>query len=186
MRAMFLEFLEDRTTHHLDQQFMLGPSVLVAPSFVPDTEDAEYYLPYGRWTSYFDTSRTVDGPVWVKEKVGLDDIPLWIRQDTVLALGPEKMGKPDYEFNKNLDIRLYELGDKSSISVNIPNGSGTQISGTITVTRIDNEITLSVSGQASIASVALFMKNNLLEGCMDGKIVPSSGTKRLSIKIREY
>ena len=96
------------------------------------------------------------------------------------------MGKPDYELNKNLDIRLYELGDKSSISVNIPNGSGTQISGTITVTRIDNEITLSVSGQASIASVALFMKNNLLEGSVDGKIVLSSGSKQLSLKIREY
>ena len=61
MRAMFLEFIEDRTTHYLDQQFMLGPSLLVAPSFVPDTEITEYYLPAGRWTSFYHPQRVVQG-----------------------------------------------------------------------------------------------------------------------------
>ncbi|KAJ3515567.1 hypothetical protein NLJ89_g1674 [Agrocybe chaxingu] len=65
MRAMFLEFLDDRTTHYLDRQFMLGPNLLVAPVFVPLNEETEYYLPAGRWTSFFHPERTIDGPKWV-------------------------------------------------------------------------------------------------------------------------
>ncbi len=72
---MLLEFFSDRTTHHLDRQYTLGPSLLVAPVFVDDKEETEYYIPAGRWTSFFDSARAVDGPAWVKEKVALDEIP---------------------------------------------------------------------------------------------------------------
>lgn len=82
MRAMFLEFIDDRTTHHLDQQYLLGPSLLVAPSFVSASELTEYYLPAGHWTSFFSPQRVVQGPTWIKEKVALDDIPLWVRENT--------------------------------------------------------------------------------------------------------
>lgn len=74
-RAMFMEFQSDRTTHQLDRQYTLGPSVLVAPVFTPLEEgDHEYYLPKGVWTS-FGSDRTVQGPKWIKERVELDEIP---------------------------------------------------------------------------------------------------------------
>ena len=66
-RAMFLEFLWDRTTHYLDRQYMLGPNLLVAPVFVPEGEESEYYLPPGRWTSFFHPTRTIEGPLRAKE-----------------------------------------------------------------------------------------------------------------------
>ena len=86
MRAMILEFVDDRTTHFLDQQYMLGPSLLVAPSFVPPSELTEYYLPLGKWTSFFSPGRMVQGPVWVKEKIAIDVIPLWVREGTGAVL----------------------------------------------------------------------------------------------------
>lgn len=48
---------------------MLGPSLLVAPVFVDVKEESEYYIPAGRWTSFFHPERTVQGPVWIKEVV---------------------------------------------------------------------------------------------------------------------
>jgi alpha-glucosidase (family GH31 glycosyl hydrolase) len=48
---------------------MLGPSLLVAPVFVDVEEESEYYLPAGRWTSFFHPDRTEQGPVWIKEIV---------------------------------------------------------------------------------------------------------------------
>ena len=103
-RAMFLEFLGDRTTHYLDRQFMLGPSLLVAPVFVPDGEESEYYLPAGRWTSFFHPERTLVGPPWVKEVVPMDEIPVWVRPGSVLALGPAGTGRPDYEYAKSVSL----------------------------------------------------------------------------------
>lgn len=92
MRAMILEFIDDRTTHFLDQQFMLGPSLLVAPTFVAPSELTEYYLPSGKWTSFYRPERVVEGPVWVKEKIALDDIPLWVREGTGSFLNGQKIG----------------------------------------------------------------------------------------------
>ncbi|OBZ75677.1 Alpha-xylosidase [Grifola frondosa] len=108
-RAMFLEFPTDPTAHHLDRQFMLGPALLVAPVFVPTGEPSEYYLPAGRWTSLFHPGRTRVGPVWVREVVPLDEIPVWVRAGSVLCLGPASMGRPDYEFALDVEMRVYEL-----------------------------------------------------------------------------
>jgi alpha-glucosidase (family GH31 glycosyl hydrolase) len=48
-------------------QFHIGPSLLVAPVFVPLGEETKYYIPAGRWMSFFDSTRTIDGPKWVRE-----------------------------------------------------------------------------------------------------------------------
>jgi alpha-glucosidase (family GH31 glycosyl hydrolase) len=52
-------------------RYMLGPSLLVAPVFVVAEEETEYYIPAGRWTSFFHPERTVQGPLWIKEIVRL-------------------------------------------------------------------------------------------------------------------
>ena len=106
-RAMVLEFPDDRTTHYLDRQYMLGPSLLVAPVFVPLGETSEYYLPQGRWTSFFHPERTLVGPTWVKEVVPIDEIPVWVRPGSVLCLGPSNMGRPDYNLSQDLEVQVY-------------------------------------------------------------------------------
>ncbi|KDR73473.1 hypothetical protein GALMADRAFT_251161 [Galerina marginata CBS 339.88] len=136
MRAMFLEFPDDRTTHYLDRQYMLGPSLLVAPVFVPLEEEAEYYIPAGRWTSFFHPERTIDGPQWVREHVPIDEIPVWVRPGTVLALGPKNVGRPDYDYTQGLEVRAYGLREGSPpVEVDVPVGKGTKLAGKIRVRR---------------------------------------------------
>ncbi len=144
---MLLEFFSDRTTHHLDRQYTLGPSLLVAPVFVDDKEETEYYIPAGRWTSFFDSARAVDGPAWVKEKVALDEIPVWVRPGTVLLLGPAGVTKPDYELNTGLEVRVYEVGETESIEVEVPTGKSTALAGTVRVDRKGLEVKVLVNGQ---------------------------------------
>ncbi|KAF9448364.1 glycoside hydrolase family 31 protein [Macrolepiota fuliginosa MF-IS2] len=136
-RAMFLEFPEDRTTHHLDRQYMLGPSILVAPVFVPLGEESEYYLPAGKWTNFWDRERVVQGPKWIKEHVPIHEIPVWVREGTVLLLGPKGKGKPDYKYTENLDVQVYEFdaAGKEMIDVDIPSGRGTELAGRVKVTK---------------------------------------------------
>jgi alpha-D-xyloside xylohydrolase len=82
MRAMLLEFPAERTCWNLDQQYMFGSDLLVAPVFSA-TGDVEFYLPEGEWTNFF-TGAKVQGGRWVTENHGFESLPLYIRQGSEL------------------------------------------------------------------------------------------------------
>lgn len=154
-RAMFIEFPSDRTTHTLDRQYMLGPSLLVAPVFVPQGEDTEYYVPAGRWTSFFHPQRFIQGPIWVQEAIPLDEIPVWVRPGTILCLGPRGVGRPDYDYAQGLDVQLYELEDGQKVETEVPTGSGTEIAGIIKAEKREGQLQVKVEGNLELASVTL-------------------------------
>ena len=78
VRAMALEFPEDKTAWTCDTQFMLGSKLLVAPVF-DESGDVEFYLPAGKWTSFWDESQVIHGPRWVKETHSFETLPLYVR-----------------------------------------------------------------------------------------------------------
>lgn len=159
---MFLEFLSDRTTHHLDRQYMLGPHLLVAPVFVPEGEESEYYLPAGRWTSFFHPERVIEGSIWVREVVPIDEIPVWVRPGSVLCLGPTGVGRPDYAFAEALEVQVYELAQGQVVEVEVPTGKGKEIAGTIRVENTGDAVSVKVaSGTVGLASVSLFSQGKV-------------------------
>lgn len=85
MRPMLLEFPGDRTCHNLDQQYMLGPNLLVAPVFNAEGH-VEFYLPSGKWTNYF-TKSVIEGGRWVTEQHGFDSLPLYVREGAEIKTG---------------------------------------------------------------------------------------------------
>jgi len=156
-RAMWLDFVEDRTTLYLDRQFMLGPSLLVAPIFVPSEEESEYYLPKGRWTSFW-SDRTVEGPTWVSEKVALDDIPVWVRPGSIIVLGPAGTKRPDYDYTKGLTVKVYELEEGQTLEVNVPSGKGAEIAGVISAQRRNGELKLGSKGGFTLGAIEIFIE----------------------------
>jgi alpha-D-xyloside xylohydrolase len=79
MRAMALEFPEDRTCQYLDTQYMLGSALLVAPVFDPDKQ-VTYYLPAGEWRNLL-TGEVAQGPVWRTEEHDYMSLPLWVHTE---------------------------------------------------------------------------------------------------------
>ncbi len=77
MRPMLLEFPEDPTAWFLDQQYMLGPDLLVAPVLSASGE-VIFYLPDGKWRNYF-TDEIVQGGRWFTESHGFMTLPLYAR-----------------------------------------------------------------------------------------------------------
>jgi alpha-D-xyloside xylohydrolase len=77
MRPMLLEFPEDPTAWFLDQQYMLGSDLLVAPVFSAEG-DVTFYLPAGKWRNYFN-NKEVDGGRWITESHDFHSLPLYIR-----------------------------------------------------------------------------------------------------------
>lgn len=84
MRPMFLEFPEDRTAWLVDEQYMLGQHLLVAPVF--GESEVEYYLPSGVWTNLL-TGSEVTGSRWVKEDHTMATLPLLLRPGSALIIG---------------------------------------------------------------------------------------------------
>ncbi|KAF2163566.1 glycoside hydrolase family 31 protein [Zasmidium cellare ATCC 36951] len=117
VRAMGLEFPDDRTAWSCDQQFMLGSSILVVPVF-DETGEVDFYLPRGTWTSIWDDS-TIKGPQWVKEKHGFDTLPLYVREGTILIMGKPGAIRTVYDWTLpgEHEVRLYEPRADSRFSL---------------------------------------------------------------------
>ncbi len=108
MRSMVLEFTEDRNCDYLANQYMLGDRLLVAPIF-NDQSMAEYYLPEGTWTSVL-TGEVKQGGRWYREKHGYLSIPLYARENSVVAFG-SRDDDAVYDYADNVTFRVYALGD---------------------------------------------------------------------------
>lgn len=109
IRSMVLEFTHDPSCAYLDKQYMLGDRLLVAPIF-NDTGMAQYYLPEGIWTNYL-TGEKRQGSRWYKEVHGYLSIPLYVRENSILAIG-EKDEDAVYDYSENVNLKVYELIDE--------------------------------------------------------------------------
>jgi alpha-D-xyloside xylohydrolase len=116
MRAMALEFPADPACAHLERQYMLGDSLLVAPVF-SDEGEVTYYVPDGVWTDYF-TGEEIQGPKWVTTVCDMLTVPLLVRPNTVLPLGAVD-DRPDYDYADGVTLRLYQLEDGARITTTV-------------------------------------------------------------------
>ncbi len=113
MRAMVLEFTEDKNCNYVDKQYMLGDHLLVAPIF-NDESLAEYYLPKGTWTNFF-TGEVKCGGEWITEKHDYLSIPLMVRENSIVILGSHD-DKPDYDYADGAEVRIYALQEGKEAS----------------------------------------------------------------------
>ena len=143
MRSMVMEFEDDPATKYLDMQYMLGDNILVAPVFSADG-DVEYYLPEGTWTHLL--SREVkQGGRWYKENYDFMSLPVYVRDNTLLALGNNEK-TADYEFTNGVEIRVYEVKDGCKTSCLVPDQKG-QTALTVEAFRENSKLTLTSTGQ---------------------------------------
>ncbi|THZ80035.1 glycoside hydrolase family 31 protein [Aureobasidium pullulans] len=115
VRAMAIEFPEDKTAWLCDQQFMLGESLLVAPVF-DESGGVEFYLPAGKWTSFWD-DEVVEGPKWVKETHKFDTLPLYVREGSILILGKEGEMRTTWDWTKDVEVKTFFPNEKSSFKL---------------------------------------------------------------------
>ncbi|CAE6440853.1 unnamed protein product [Rhizoctonia solani] len=171
-RATFLEFPNDRTSYFLDAQYFLGHSLLVIPVFAPDTEEIEFYVPTGRWTPLFGSTKVITGPAWVRAKVPYDEIPVLVRQGTILALGKPDLKRANYQLNKELEIRVYELADGETSEAIIPTGKRTEKGATIQATRSGKDVKISViSGSLTGAwNAVLYAEGTTISSASGGQL----------------
>ncbi len=93
MRHMALEFPEEPNVHTLDDQYMLGRDLLVAPVTMEGCRAREVYLPGGTWTDLERPSKTYEGPGFVKLNAPLSRVPVLVREGAAI---PQLPGRPQH------------------------------------------------------------------------------------------
>jgi alpha-D-xyloside xylohydrolase len=151
MRAMFLEFPKDPSCDYLDRQYMLGDSILVAPVF-SESGTVLVYLPKGRWTHLF-SNQEVSGECWREEMYGFMSLPVYVRENTLLAVGANKE-RPDYDYADGVELHLFALQDGCEATAAVRNLDG-EVVLTVTVTRQERCLQVAMSGVAKPCSLLL-------------------------------
>jgi alpha-glucosidase len=86
-RPLALEYQEDLLARAVDNQYLLGRHLLVAPVSRPKSASRSVYLPSGTWHHWF-TGEVFRGGKHVTAKTPPDQIPVYARGGSVIPLWP--------------------------------------------------------------------------------------------------
>jgi alpha-glucosidase len=87
-RPLMLNYQDDLNTYNLDDEFMIGEDLLVAPVVKPDLTSRLVYLPKGIWYDYW-TNKKYEGGTMIRADAPLETMPMFVRGGAIIPLGPE-------------------------------------------------------------------------------------------------
>lgn len=86
MRPIFYDFPSDNKCWNIDDQYMFGPELLVAPVIEDETYERTVYLPHGsEWTNAW-TGEKHAGGQFIVVRAKLDTIPLFLKDGAKLPI----------------------------------------------------------------------------------------------------
>ena len=110
MRPLVMDFADDEAALNIPDQYMFGPSLMVAPVTQQGAEHRSVYLP-GRDDWYdFHTGKRLRGGQIIDAVAPLQTLPLYVRAGSILPMGPV-VTYADAQQGKPLEIRIYRGAD---------------------------------------------------------------------------
>ncbi|MFT3738531.1 MAG: glycoside hydrolase family 31 protein [Breznakibacter sp.] len=109
VRALLLEFPDDPGAWLVDNQYMFGSDMLVAPLFESNATAREVYLPKGKWIDY-QTGKAYDGG-WHRISAGEIPIVLLVRDGAVIPHIKPGQSTSDMDWTK-LELTVYSVAQK--------------------------------------------------------------------------
>jgi len=88
LRAMVLEFPKDKNTFTIDDQFMFGEALLIAPVVEKGVKKRNVYLPKGEWLDYNNPSVNYTGDTTIEYPVTLETIPMFVKAGAIIPKSP--------------------------------------------------------------------------------------------------
>jgi len=120
MRALAFDFAADPNALDITDEFMFGPSLLVAPVTHAGATSRDVYLPRGAdWYDYW-TGKRFTGGQTIHRDAPLSVLPLYVRAGSILPLGPESEYTDEHP-NAPIELRIYP-GSDAELSLYDDNG----------------------------------------------------------------
>jgi alpha-D-xyloside xylohydrolase len=80
MRPLFYDFPDDENTWKIEDEYMFGPCLLVAPIMYAGILKRKVYLPAGTdWIEY-ETGKEISGGVLLEVNAPLEQIPVFVKK----------------------------------------------------------------------------------------------------------
>ena len=105
LRTLFFEYPDDPTSWTIEDEYMLGASLLVAPLFTDSATSRRVYLPPGTWIDY-QSGRSYSGAAWHEIPAGTVPIVLLVKDHTVLPHVAVAQSTAQIDW-KNVELRTF-------------------------------------------------------------------------------
>jgi alpha-D-xyloside xylohydrolase len=170
MRDLFLAYPHDPNVYRLNDEYLLGPDLLVAPVITAGATSRLVYLPAGTWFDYWTGARLAGGRT-VRVVAPLDRIPLLVRggalipwlTDTADTLAPATDPKVR-RVDSAIRLQLYTGGPGENVT--LADGSR------LTYQDAGRHIDVSIDGPARRYIVAMTLPVAPALVCWDGAVLP--------------
>jgi alpha-glucosidase len=120
-RPVLLNYQDDPNTYNLDDEFMIGNDLLVAPVLKPDVTRRLVYLPRGVWYDYW-TNRKYEGGTMISADAPLETVPMFVRGGSIIPMGPQMKYVGEKPFDP-ITFSIYP-DDKGSASTTLYEDDG--------------------------------------------------------------
>jgi alpha-D-xyloside xylohydrolase len=119
LRTLFFEFPDDPTTWLVEDEYMFGADLLVAPLFSDDATARGVYLPPGNWIDY-QTNHVYAGARWQRIPAYGIPIVLLVREGAVIPHVAVAQSTGAIDWTK-LELRMFGSGNAAGVaSVALP------------------------------------------------------------------
>jgi alpha-glucosidase/alpha-D-xyloside xylohydrolase len=109
MRSLWLAYPEDVKAVAVEDAYLWGDSMLVAPVLESGATHRTTYLPHGVWWDYWKSVR-IEGGSEVTREVDLQTMPLYVKAGAIVPIGPVKQ-YTDEASDEPLVLRVYPGAD---------------------------------------------------------------------------
>jgi len=112
MRGLAMDFAGDKNVWNINDQFMFGPSMLVAPVYEYKAREREVYFPADvAWYDIY-SGEVIEGGQKKEVDAPYERMPLYVREGSILPAGPE-IEYTDQKPGAPIDIYVYTGKDAS-------------------------------------------------------------------------
>jgi alpha-D-xyloside xylohydrolase len=112
LRTLFFEYPDDQTSWTIDDEYMFGSSLLVAPMF-DEAATRKVYLPPGSWIDY-QTGKVYPGAQWHQIAPGQIPVVLLVKDHSVIPHIKVAQSTSEMDWN-NVELRVFST-DNSPVS----------------------------------------------------------------------
>ncbi len=168
MRAMVIDYADDPVCRQLDQQYMFGDNILVAPIF-NDEGIAEFYVPAGTWTDII-SGKQYEGGKYYTEKFDYFHLPCLAKPNSIVTYG-SFVRDFEYDYLDNAEFVIYELEDGKSATAKVYDTDANEVF-ELTATRNGDTIEISYPATDKQFTVTVYGKEPVkVAPTMSGKVV---------------
>lgn len=110
MRALVMDFNEDKNVHNISDQYMFGPSIMVCPVYEYGNRRRDVYFPANSNWYDFESNTYITGGQSISVDAPYERIPLYVKAGSIIPMGNIIQSTEEPQ-SDNLILRVYSGKD---------------------------------------------------------------------------